>query len=515
MPAADLILKNANVITIDPEQPTAELVAIKDDKILLVAGKENLESVRGAKTKIIDCQGKTVVPGFNDAHCHIFSFIRKLLSIDLSPSSVSSISDIKAAIHHRAQNTPPGKWLTGTGFNEFYLAEKRCPTRWDIDEVAPHHPVVLAHRSLHACVLNSLALFLDGITKETPEPPGGLIDRDLNTGEPSGLLFEMLGYIREKVMPPLSEKELTDGITLANRHYLSQGITSLQEATVVNNFSQWQRFHQFKDMGKLESRVSMMLGTEAINQFQEAGLASGSGNSQLRLGGVKIIPNETTGQLYPPQPELNQQVFNAHQAGFQLAIHAIEPSTVEAAITALEYAHSHLPQAGRRHRIEHCSECPPHLLKRLHKLQAVVVTQPPFLYYSGERYLAEIPPNRLRWLYRIKSLINSGLIVAGSSDCPVVPDNPLVGIYAAVTRQAESGQQLLPQECISASQAVAMYTVNAAYASFEEDIKGSITQGKLADIVVLSNDPIKSPPEQIKDIKVEMTVIGGKVVWEA
>ena len=512
---ANLVLKNANVITIDPAQPTAELVAIKGDKILLVAGKEGLESVKGAKTKIIDCQGKTVVPGFNDAHCHIFSFVRKLLGIDLSPLSVGSINDIKAVIRRQAQNTPPGRWLTGTDFNEFYLAEKRWPTRWDIDEVTAQHPVVLTHRSLHACVLNSLALSLAGITRETPEPSGGLIDRDLNTGEPSGLLFEMLGYIREKVMPSLSEEELITGVALANKHYLSQGITSLQEATVVNDYSQWQRFHQFKSMGKLESRLSMMLGTEAIDQFQQVGLASGSGNSQLRLGGVKIVPNETTGQLYPPQLELNRQVFNAHRAGFQLAIHAIEPSTVDAAITALEYAQSQLPQTGRRHRIEHGAECPPRLLKRLSKLRAVVVTQPPFLYYSGERYLAQIPPSRLRWLYPIKSLINSGLIVAGSSDSPVVPNNPLVGIYAAVTRQAESGQQLPLQERISANQALAMYTINAACASFEDDVKGSITQGKLADIVVLSNDPIRAAPEQIKDIKVEMTIIGGKVVWEA
>ncbi len=514
MPAADLILKNANVITVDPAQPTAELVAIKGDKILLVAGKERLESVRGARTKIIDCQGKTVVPGFNDAHCHIFSFIRKLLSIDLSPPSVTSISDIKAAIHHQAQDTPPGKWLTGTGFNEFYLAEKHCPTRWDIDEVAPHHPVVLAHRSLHACVLNSLALSLAGITKETPEPPGGLIDRYPNTGEPSGLLFEMLGYIREKVMPPLSEEELTDGLTLANRHYLSQGITSLQEATSINDLGRWQALGRFKDTGKLRSRVSMMLSIGAMSQFQEAGLVSGSGDDQLRLGGVKIMLSETTGQLQPPQPELNQQALDCHRAGFQLAFHAIELSTVEAAIIALEYAHSHHPQTGRRHRIEHCSECPPRLLERLKELQTMVVIQPPFLYYSGERYLVTVPTSQLRWLYRIKSFLNSGLIVAGSSDSPIVPDNPLVGIYAAVTRQAESGQQLLPEECISASQALALYTINAAYASFEEDIKGSITQGKLADIVVLSNDPIKSLPEQTKEIKVETTIIGGKVVWE-
>jgi len=514
MPAADLILKNANVITMEPGQPTAELVAIRGDRILLVAGNEEMEAVRGARTRIIDCQGKTVVPGFNDAHCHIFSFIRKLLSIDLSPSSVGSIGDIKAAIRHQARNTPSGKWLTGTGYNEFYLAEKRHPNRWDIDEVAPNHPVVLAHRSLHACVLNSLALSLAGITRETEAPPGGLIDRDLNTGEPNGLLFEMLGYIRKKVLPPLSEQEVAKGMTLANQHYLSVGITSVQEATVTNDFGQWQTFHRFKDAGKLKSRLSMMFGVEALSQFQEAGLAPGSGDSQLRLGGVKIILNEATGQLQPTQSELDYQALNVHQAGFQLAIHAIEQSTVEAAITALEYAHRHLPQAGRRYRIEHCSECPPHLLNRLSKLQVVVVTQPPFLYYSGERYLAEVPANRLQWLYPFKSLLNGGLIVAGSSDSPVVLDNPLVGIYAAVTRKAESGQQLLPQECISASQALAMYTMNAAYASFEEGIKGSLAKGKLADMVVLSADPTKSLPEQVKDIQVEVTIIGGEVVWE-
>jgi len=313
----------------------------------------------------------------------------------------------------------------------------------------------------------------------------------------------------------LSEEELTKGAALVNEQYISQGITSVQDATYVNDFRRWQKFHQFKDNGKLKSRLYMMTGIEAVSQFQEAGLASGSGDNQLRLGGLKIIPNEATGQLYPPQPELNQQVFDAHRAGFQLAIHAIGQSTVEAAIIALEYAHGQLPQAGRRHRIEHCSECPPRLLRRLKKLQTVVVTQPPFLYYSGERYLVTVPTDRLRWLYRINSFLNSGLIVAASSDSPIVSGNPLVGIYAAATRQAESGQQLLPRECISASQALAMYTINAAYASFEEGIKGSITQGKLADMVLLSDDPTKTPPGQIKDIKVEMTIIDGEVVWEA
>jgi predicted amidohydrolase YtcJ len=511
--SADLILKNARVITMNPARPAAELVAIRGNKILAVAGKEAWGEVREVGGRIIDCQGRTVVPGFNDAHCHILSFIRKLRSLDLSPSSVSSIVDIKSLVRRQAQSLPPGNWLAGTDYNEFYLAEKRHPNRRDLDEAAPHHPVILTHRSLHTCVLNSLALSLAGITRETPEPPGALIERELETGEPSGLLFEMLGYILDRVVPPLSDDELDEGIAKANEHYLSMGITSVQEASVTNDLARWQTLKRFTEGGRLKSRVFMMFGTGALSQFQEAGLSFGSGDNHLRLGGVKLMLSETTAQ--PQMPELNQPAFSAHQAGFQLAIHCIEPSTVEAAIAALEYINSQSPIAGRRHRLEHCSECPPPLLERLIRLKAMVVTQPPFVYYSGERYLATIPPPRLRWLYRLRSFLDGGLVVAGSSDSPVAPDNPLLGIYAAVTRRAESGQELSPEEAVSAKQALAMYTINAAYASFEEDIKGSIAPGKLADMVVLSADPLKSPPEQIKDIRVEMTIIDGRVVWEA
>jgi len=514
MSIADLLLTRANIITMDIKRPRAQMVAINGDKISLV-GDDEPEGVKGARTRVIDCQGRTVVPGFNDAHCHVFSFVRKLLSLDLSPSAVGSISDIKVAISRQAQNTPRGRWITGTDYNEFYLAEKRHPTRRDIDEVAPYHPVMLTHRSLHACVLNSLALSLVGITGETPEPPGGLIDRDIGTGEPNGILFEMVGYIREKVLPPFTEEEMLRGINLANRYYLSRGITSLQDATAVNNLSRWQTFRRLKETDRLQSRLSMMLGMEALHQFQEQGLTSGSGDSQLRLGGVKIMLSETTGRLQPPLPELNQQALTAHRAGFQLAIHAVEQESVAAAIDALEHVHRQFPPAQQRHRIEHCSHCPPQLLERLGRLPAVIVTQSPFLYYSGERYLATLPANHVRWLYPIRSLLNSGLTVADSSDCPVVQANPLVGICAAVTRQTESRQQLTPEECITISEALAMNTINAAFASLEEGIKGTITPGKLADLVILSDDPTRASPEQIKDIRVETTIIGGKVVWES
>lgn len=516
MADADIVFKNARVITMNPEQPVAELLAVKGDRIMIVADRDNMESVCGADTRIIDCQSKTIVPGFIDAHCHIFSLLRKMLNIDFSPSSVGSIEDIKAVIKEKALNTPAGEWIIGSDYNEFYLAEKRHPTRFDIDEVSLGHPVVLCHRSLHACVLNSRALSLAGINRETPEPSGALFERDLTTGEPTGLLYEMLSYIRTSVMPPLTETEFNHGIALVNRYFLSRGITSLQDATVVNDHGRWQVYKHLTDNDSLQSRLYFMPGIDNVSQFQEAGMNFGYGDNRLRLGGVKIMLTESGGTLHPEQSELNRQALDIDRAGFQLAIHAEEPSTVEAAITTLEHVKNQSSALlDRRHRIEHCSECPPHLMERLKVLKPVIVTQPPFLYYSGERYLATMPGEQIKWLFRTGSWFENGLVVAGSSDSPVVPADPLDGLYAAVTRKAQSGQQITPEECISVSQALAMYTHNAAYASFEEDIKGSFMPGKLADMVLLSNNPITGPPESTKDIKVEMTIIGGKIVWEA
>ncbi len=512
-PPVDLLLHNARVITLDESQPGAEMVAIEGNRILQVGREEDLESFKGAKTKIIDCQGKTIVPGFNDAHCHPLGLAASLLSVDCRPSSVRSIVELQAQIRQQAEQTPKGKWIRATGYNEFYLAEKRHPNRWDLDKAAPHHPVKLSHRSGHACVLNSLALKLLGISGETPEPPGGIIERDLETGEPNGLLFEMNPYV-EKLMPPLSEEELEKGIELVNEEFLSQGITSLQDASWSDSLRRWQILRQFKERGKLVPRVSMMIGVDELEEFKQRGLSRGSGDSQLRLGGVKIILQTTTGSLNPPQEELDHLIHRAHKAGFQLALHAVEENTVEAAITALEYALSQTKKPDHRHRLEHCSVCPPHLAQRLKDIKAIVVTQPPFIYYSGERYLATVPPNDLNWLYPIGSLLGNGVEVAASSDSPVVGLNPLVGIYAAVTRAAETGQTLLPQEGISRLEALKMYTLNAAYASFEEGVKGCITPGRLADLVVLSDDPTKVPPEEIKEIKVVMTIVDGKVVWQ-
>ncbi len=516
MPTADSIFKNADVITIDPKQTGGEFVAVKGDKILFVGSKEYINDFMGPNTKVIDCGGRTLVPGFNDAHCHIFSFLRKLTGLDLSSSTINSINDIKSAIKKKAEKTPPGEWITGTDYNEFYLVEKRHPTRWEIDEVAPDNPVILSHRSLHGCVLNSRALALAGITVETPEPDGAMIDRDVaRGGEPNGFLAEMLGYIREQIMPPISEKELDRGIKLANEQYLSQGITSLQDATFVNDLKRWQQYGHFKERGLLKSRVCMMIGIEKMAEFQKAGLSFGAGNENLRLGAVKIVPSLISDTLHPSQEELNSMALHTHQAGFQLAIHGVQTALIDAIISTYEYMQQCTPDFKiMRHRIEHCSECPPQLMERIKKLKLLIVTHPSFTYFSGDRYLATVSKDVVPWLYRIGTMVNSGLIVAGASDSPIVPNSPIMGIYGGVTRKTSSGQIISKDECMTANKLLMLYTINAAYASHEENIKGSIATGKLADFVLISNNPTLVSPEAIKDIKVQMTVIGGKIVWE-
>ncbi|PIU55339.1 MAG: amidohydrolase, partial [Chloroflexi bacterium CG07_land_8_20_14_0_80_51_10] len=295
--SADLILFNANVLTMEQTNPRAELVAIGGSRIIGVGSNSDCGAFQGNQTMLIDCEGKTIIPGFYDAHMHVFALVSSLLSLDCGPPSVSSIVDIQRLIATRAKQTPQGSWIKGAEYNEFYLAEKRHPTRWDLDQAAPSHPVKLAHRTRHACVLNSIALSLAGINKETPDPSGGLIDRDYETGEPTGLLFGMNTYLSENVIPPLSAEEMDEGIRQTNEILLASGVTSLQDATAHNGLAQWEHFQGIKDAGKLKSRITMMFSFDALGQFQELGLCPGSGDENLRLGMVKIITDETRGML--------------------------------------------------------------------------------------------------------------------------------------------------------------------------------------------------------------------------
>jgi predicted amidohydrolase YtcJ len=512
--SVDLILENANLVTLDKTLPRAQALAINGDLIVKIGSNQDIKSLKKEDTRVIDCEGKTLIPGFNDAHCHVDSLVNKLFSLDLSPQFVSSIRDIQKSVHRKASFSKPGAWISGSGYNEFYLAEKRHPTRFDLDEASPDNPVILFHRSSHACVLNSLALTLIGIGSDTEEPSGGIIDRDLESGEPNGILYEMSGYIRDRLGLHLTQKEYDWAIAQVNEIYLSNGITSIGEASVNNGLSQLQHYQKIKESGALKSRIYLMIGMQEIQEFVKAGFKTGYGDNNLRLGSLKIILSEAKGVLQPNQTELNSIVLKASQSGFQLAIHAVESTEVETAAIALENNSRSLPNKYARHRIEHCSECPPNLVKSLQKLGVIVVSQPAFLYFSGDRYLAQVPSKARQWLYPFKGISDSGIKLAASSDSPIISNNPLIGIYSAITRKTESGQQVLNTESIEPEQALEMYTLSGAYASFEEKIKGSLSPGKLADIVMLSADPLKTNPDGIKDIWVEKTIIGGEVVWE-
>jgi len=463
----------------------ADSVAVAGGRIIAVGQRSEVENLRGRGTKLLDCRGRTLAPAFQDAHIHLLSLASSLISLNLGPSSISSISDIQ---------------------------QRRHPNRWDLDKATQRHPVKLVHRTGLACVLNSLALNLVGITRETPDPLGGLIERD-EAGEPTGVLFGMDRYLEGQI-PRLGWEDLRRGLKLAEQLLLSLGITTIHEATAHNDLSRWQTLQRMKEEGCFKPRIIFMPGWESLSEFINEGLRPGRGDGELRLGSVKLVVSRTRGVLEPPPKELSQQILFIHRSGFQAAIHAVEEGEVEAAVTALESAQQLFPRPEPRHRLEHCSECPPRLAERLKQVGAVVVSHPAFVYYNGDKYLAEVPRAKTPWLYPFRLLWENGLKLAAGSDSPGVPPNPFNSIYSAVTRRTHSGQLLSPEQAIPIRQAILMHTLGGAYAALEEKDQGSIAIGKLADLVILSANPLDVPAENLKEIQVQKTILAGEVVWE-
>ena len=361
-------------------------------------------------------------------------------------------------------------------------------------------------------VLNSRALTLAGIASDTPDPTYGVIGREPDSGEPTGLLLEMDDYL-EGIVPPLSSDEVSAGVRLFNEQCLASGITSLQDATPGNSVERWRLFEDLKERGLLTPDLTLMAGATHLEGFLEEGFAFGHSGVGMRLGAAKVVLTMTTGSLNPSREELHAIVGDAHRSGFQVAIHAVEMEAVEAAIEAIRL-NSRDSGAARRHRIEHCSECPPHLVEKLARFGITVVTQPGFIYYSGERYLSEVEEDRQPWLYPIGSLQAAGVPLAAGSDAPVAPLDPVAGIYAAATRRAASGDVVFPNEAVGVDNALRMYTLGSAYASFQEHERGSIEAGKRADLALLDRDPMAINPEDIRNTRVVMTIAAGEVAWE-
>jgi len=505
-----LVLRNACAITLDPRRPQARTIYIRNGRILKVSGKEIDTKLAGA-AQVIDCRGRTVIPAFHDAHCHVMAYAESLLNIDLSPKSVKSIEDIVRKIREAAATLPAGAWIRCAGYNEFYLAEKRHPSSRDLDRATAGHPVKLTHRSGHAHVLNSAAMAVAGINGNSEEPPGGMIERDLETGEPNGLLFGMGPYLAG-IIPPAGQAELEEAVSRAGRTLLSLGITTVQDASQGNGPERWARFLDWKRRGLFAPRTVMMRSPQETGSPQ--GLeAHNSHETSLLRGAVKIMLDEVRGSLNPSQKELNRLVLEIHKSGRQAAIHAVEETTVNAAATALEQALKQRPGKDHRHRLEHCSVCTPAAAARLLRLGAIVATNPAFIYYSGERYLYTVPPEQLRHLYAIRDMLSAGLRVAAGSDAPVAGPDPLMGIYAAVTRLSENGRKVVPSQAVSTLEALKLYTVGAAYSCFLESSLGSLSKGKYADLAMLSGNPLSADPAELKNLRVEMTLMEGKVVY--
>ncbi|MFQ5875650.1 MAG: amidohydrolase, partial [Dehalococcoidia bacterium] len=362
-----LVLHNASVLTMDPTRPRGRVVEARGSRILGVGTEIDRSRGKEGKVTFLDCQGKTVVPGFVDAHTHFLAYASSLLSVDCTPSEVGSIEDVKAAIAARARETPEGSWIRGAGYDEFYLAEKRHPSAKDLDQATQQHPVKLIHRSGHACVLNSYALRLARISIETPEPLRGVIERQQETGEPTGLFLDLDQWLDERLKGSASQENIEKAVSKASERYLSMGITSLQDASPSNSLERWRLFDRLKREGWLVPRVSMMIGYCHIDEVVEAGLGFGSGDDDLRLGSAKVFLSQVGGSLSPSAVELIEVVQSASRLGFPVAVHAVEKVEVEAAIKALESA-ARSANPNLRHRIEHCSIAPPDLQERLARL---------------------------------------------------------------------------------------------------------------------------------------------------
>ena len=509
--AISLILVNANVLTMDPSRRPAEAVAIAGKRIVAVGSNDDIRRQAYFATSTIDCQGGTLLPGFNDAHIHLSGLARRLLDLDCSPSQASSVSALQSLIRRRTQDLPSGAWVRAFGYDDLRLLERRHPDRQDLDATAPNHPVWLQHRSGHATVLNSLALQAAAIHRETPDPPGGVIERESSTGEPTGVLLDCESFLRQRLGRIRSTEEFDEGMRAAGQLLASYGITSVQDAGVDNGIERRETFRLLQSDWALPCRITMLAGIRRLGELADVGLHYGSGDDRLRLGHAKIILTLTSGRLHPSPPELEEMVLHAHSMGFPVAMHSIDEDAI--AIAAAVLAANRAPRL--RDRIEHCAEGTPDLIAAVSRSGALVVTQPGFVYHNGTSYRENVHPRLLPHLYPAGGLVRARVATAFGSDAPVIDPNPWPAIYSATTRRASDRKPLAIDDPQAASmeQALRMYTLAGAKAEATEEGKGSIVPGKLADLVLVDSDPLSVDLENLPDMRTVLTIVGGSVVW--
>jgi predicted amidohydrolase YtcJ len=525
------LLLNGDLRTMDPVRPRAEAVVTAGDRIAYVGDNAGARAYAHAGAEETDLGGAFVVPGFVEAHNHMISYGLGAAQVDTRFPTVRSIEQIQTRIGERARQTPPGRWVRARGYDDNKLDERRHPTRQDLDAVAPDHPVMLVNGSGHMSVVNSLALRMAGITGATVAPPGGHIVLD-EAGEPTGLLQETAQTLVSELIPPPTTAELVEALRLCGERYAAAGITSSHTAGV--NTAQEFAAHQIAAFeGIIRLRTYAMIGRPLLPLVADLGLRTGLGDHRLRVGPIKLFSDgsligrtaavtepflddprpDNLGLEMMPQAELDAVVKQAHDAGFQVAIHAIGDRAIDMVLTAYERALAANPRPDHRHRIEHCGICRPDLIARIARDGVLPVSQPIFIPEYGDGFLRHLGPERCRLTYPFQSFLAAGVEVVFSSDCPVSAFEPLKGIQAAVEERTGSGRPYVPEEAISVEEGIRRYTVAGAYAAFEERDKGSITPGKLADFTVLERDPATVPPAEIAGVRVLATIVGGDTVY--
>ncbi len=524
----DLILTNGVILTLDSLDTKSEAIAVKDGKILSVGSNDEISKLSGPRTKVIDLKGRTATPGLISTHDHFQQHgISAEFILDIRYPKVRSCREIAEALAERVAETEKGKWIIATGWDETLLEERRFPNKWDLDPASPDNPVWI-RRVFEMGVANTRALDEAGITKDTPNPPFGRIDRD-EGGEPTGLLRGRAVDMVISAIPSWTQKEIERGIRRACADFLAQGMTAVIEPGIL--MPQLEAYRSLYGKGGLTVRTSIQYGflhdqgevEEAISSVQIGG------DDNLKVIGLKFAVDggvgPRTAMMHEPfegQPEnrgtqlidyetLKEMTLMGHKAGFQVAIHAIGDRGIDAAMNAYEHTQTTAPRPNPRHQIVHCYFPSEEALRKIKALGVMVNTQAPFLYWLGDSFIEAVGRERVARCIPLRTMLDWGIHVGNSHDSTVTPPLPTIGIYASVARKTITGDTIGEHEAITPLQALRTYTTLAARHAFMEEKIGSLEPGKYADIAVWNKNPLEIDTAEIKELKVEMTLVEGQV----
>ncbi len=528
---ADLLLENGTILTLDPSKPRAEAMAVRAGRVQAVGARSELVALRGRDTRVLDLHGGCALPAFTDTHCHLNAYGLSMDEVDCSPRAAPTIEDVKAKIAAASRTTHPGQWVQARGYDDTQLRPSRHPTRWDLDESAPDVPVILRRRCGHVCVANSRALQMSGVTASGPQVAGGMIDRD-ERGEPTGVLRERAQQLVRNLIPPPDVETLKRAILRAADAYTREGFCAVHDASGAR-MEELAAYRELADEGRLALRVTMMVRDPWIDHLIASGIATGFGSEWIKVGPYKLFSDggigprtaavtrpyrgepENFGLPWYSEDELTHYAVNAAKAGFAVAIHAIGDAAVRTTINALAQASNEGPPLRYPHRIEHCVLPTHDDIARMRQLGIATAVQPNFLYSLGDSWLDCLDAALAERCYPLRSMHQSGVLVVGGSDCPVVLSHPLRGIQTLVERRTQAGKPIVPAEALDRQTALRLYTDLPPRLMDEASVRGRLEPEMMADVVVLSGDPVAVPVDQIAELQVLMTITGGKIRYYA